>query len=71
MASKGENDTATSVTIDILRKQPGDKAIIIMIAADAHGSKDQDRVLAGTIRLDLSSCKIQVLSRSLFMAHVA
>ncbi len=32
MASKGENDTATSVTIDILRKQPGDKAIIIMIA---------------------------------------
>ena len=42
MASKGENDTATSVTIDILRKQPGDKAIIIMIA-DAYMAKAKDQ----------------------------
>lgn len=42
MASKGENDTATSVTLDILRKEPGDKAIIIMIA-DAYMAKAKDQ----------------------------
>ena len=42
MASKGENDTATSVTLDILRRQPGDKAIIIMIA-DAYMAKAKDQ----------------------------
>lgn len=42
MASKGENDTATSVTLDILRRQPGDKAIVIMIA-DAYMAKAKDQ----------------------------
>lgn len=35
VASKGENSTATSVALDTIRKEPGSKAVIVMLA-DAH-----------------------------------
>lgn len=35
LASKGENSTATSVALDTIRREPGDKIVILMLA-DAH-----------------------------------
>lgn len=35
VASKGENSTATSVALDTIRKEPGSKAVVVMLA-DAH-----------------------------------
>ena len=35
LASKGENSTATSVALDTIRREPGDKIIVLMLA-DAH-----------------------------------
>ena len=35
VAAKGENSTATSVALDTIRKEPGSKAVIVMLA-DAH-----------------------------------
>ncbi|WP_342589753.1 MurT ligase domain-containing protein [Collinsella tanakaei] len=35
LASKGENSTATSVALDTIRREPGDKIVVLMLA-DAH-----------------------------------